>query len=110
MTPDAVIMGTDPAEVWTRDEFAELARSYFDSKQVWKFKGKDRHIYFSDDSKTCWFDEVVQFDDGDWRGTGVLTLGPEGWKIRQYIFFIAVPNDLMDSVITMIKVYYSGGE
>jgi ketosteroid isomerase-like protein len=36
MTEDAVFIGTDLSEVWTRQQFAEWARPYFDAGRVWK--------------------------------------------------------------------------
>src|SRR6266581_8880902 len=57
--PNGVFMGTDATERWTVDEFIEWAHPRFKEKKTWDFKPHDRHIDFSADGKTAWFDEMI---------------------------------------------------
>lgn len=105
MDEDCIFIGTDLSEVWTKQEFFDWSRPYFDSGQVWKFKGKNRHIYFNEDETIAWFDEEVHSSAGVWRGSGVLSRESGNWKLKQYVLSMTIPNDLMDKVIKDIKIY-----
>jgi|AntRauTorckE6833_2_1112554.scaffolds.fasta_scaffold00499_7 hypothetical protein len=105
MADDCIFIGTDPAEVWTKQEFYEWSRHYFENERVWKFKGKNRHVYFNQDKTIAWFDEEVHSSAGIWRGSGVLSRESGNWKFRQYVLSMTVPNDLMDKVIEDIQHY-----
>jgi hypothetical protein len=105
MDDDCIFIGTDLSEVWTKQEFFEWSRPYFDSGRVWKFKGRNRHIYFNQDETIAWFDEEVHSSAGVWRGSGVLSRESGEWTLKQYVLSMTVPNDLMDKVIKDIKVY-----
>lgn len=105
MAEDFIFIGTDLSEVWTKTEFYDWSRSYFDSGKVWKFSGKNRHIYFSDDNTIAWFDEEVHSSAGIWRGSGVLSKESGRWKFKQYVLSMTIPNDLMDKVIKDIRHY-----
>lgn len=105
MDEDCIFIGTDLSEVWTKQEFFEWSRPYFDSGRVWKFKGKNRHIYFNEDETIAWFDEEVHSSAGIWRGSGVLSRESGEWTLKQYVLSMTVPNDLMNQVIKDIKIY-----
>lgn len=105
MDEDCIFIGTDPGEVWTKQEFFNWSASYFNSGMVWKFKGKNRHIYFNNDYTIAWFDEEVHSSAGIWRGSGVLSKESGEWKFQQYVLSMTVPNDLMDKLIKEIKQY-----
>lgn len=102
---DAIFMGTDATERWTIDKFKAYAEPYFSKGQGWTYIMKSRHIYFSDDGNTAWFDEVLlNAKYGECRGTGVLiNLGRGVWKISQYNLTVPIPNDLMVEVVEMIR-------
>src|SRR5476651_2575408 len=57
--PNGIFMGTDSTERWTVAEFRVWAKPHFDRKSAWNFKPHDRHIDFSTDGKTAWFDEML---------------------------------------------------
>jgi len=105
MAKECIFIGTDPDEVWTKQEFYEWSRPYFENDRVWKFKGKNRHVYFNEDKSIAWFDEEVHSSAGVWRGSGVLSKESGVWKFKQYVLSMTVPNDLMDKVIKDIKHY-----
>jgi hypothetical protein len=53
------------------------------------------------------FDEVLDNDSyGTVRGSGVLRLTDDGWKIEQYVLSFTVPNDVARDVVAVIR----GGE
>jgi len=51
---DAVFLGTDPGERWTLAEFRKLY-----SKPSWTYVPQERHVSFSADGSTGWFDELL---------------------------------------------------
>ena len=57
--PNGIFMGTDATERWTVAEFRAWATPRFQAKAAWSFKPHDRHIDFSADRKTAWFDEML---------------------------------------------------
>ena len=103
-TPDAVFLGTDPTERWTRDEFRKWAHPHFANGKGWTYKATARWISFSPDRRVAWFDETLQNASlGTCRGSGVLILQPDGsWKIAQYNLSIPIPNGLTDEIVGRI--------
>lgn len=105
-TPDAVFLGTDATERWTRDEFRKYAHPYFAKGKAWSFKAVSRWISFSPDRRFAWFDETLDTPNlGPCRGSGVLVRSGDTWKIAQYNLSVPIPNDLMDDVKKRIEAY-----
>src|SRR5215470_13711859 len=105
-TPDAVFLGTDGTERWTRDEFRKWAHPYFAKGKAWSFKAVSRWISFAPDRTVAWFDEALETPNlGPCRGSGVLVATPKGWKIAQYNLSIPIPNDLTDDFKKRIEEY-----
>jgi hypothetical protein len=103
-TPDAVFLGTDATERWTRDEFRRYAHPYFAKGKAWSFKAVSRWISFSPDRRVAWFDETLDTPNlGPCRGSGVLVRTGDAWKIAQYNLSIPVPNDLVDGIKKQIE-------
>jgi len=101
--PNGVFMGTDATERWTVDAFRTWAHPYFARKSAWSFKGRDRHVAFSPDGKTAWFDELLDTEKmGLCRGSGVLVRVARGWKIAQYNLSIPIPNALAGAIVKQI--------
>jgi hypothetical protein len=104
--PDAVFLGTDGTERWTRDEFRKFAHPYFAKGKAWDFKSVTRWITVAPDRKTAWFDEMLATPNlGPCRGSGVLVATNTGWKIAQYNLSIPIPNDLTDEFKARIEDY-----
>lgn len=100
----AIFMGTDAAERWTVSEFKEYSRPYFDEGRAWDFKPQSRHVYVSKAVDTAWFDEELDTPNlGPARGTGVLVLKPDGWKIAHYNLTVPIPNAIMNDVKKQIE-------
>lgn len=99
MSDDAVYIGTDAGENWTKKQFQAFAQPYFDRGKAWDFKPLQRHIYLSPDGKTAWFDELLDTWMKICRGSGVLQKEKGQWKIKHYVLSTTVPNELIDSVV-----------
>lgn len=96
---ESTFIGTDATEVWTKKEFMDYARPHFDKGKAWSFKSLKRNIYFSADGKYAWFDELLQTQMKLCRGSGVLERTSKGWKIKQYVLSMTVPNEVSGEVI-----------
>lgn len=105
-TPDAVFLGTDATERWTRDAFRAWAHPFFARGKAWDFHATSRHVAFSPDGAVAWFDEALDTPNlGPARGSGVLVKQGGGWKIAQYNLSIPIPNDVMKDVKARIDAY-----
>src|SRR5262245_33555399 len=58
-TPDAICLGTDATERWTRYAFRAWARPFFARGKAWSFTSVERHVYLSPDARVAWFDEAL---------------------------------------------------
>ncbi len=103
MTKDAVYLGTDRTEHWTKADFEKWSRPFFERDSAWSFKPKDRKIYFSPNGKTAWFDELLDTWMGVCRGSGVLLYTKEGWKLAQYNLALTIDNNKMKDVIKVTE-------
>ncbi len=104
LTPDAVFLGTDGHERWTRDEFRQYAHPYFARGKAWSFTPRDRHVTIAPDGRVAWFDEALQTPNmGPCRGSGVLVRDGKAWKITQYNLSVPIPNDLMPRIKKLIE-------
>ncbi len=99
MAKGGIYIGTDATERWERDEMKEWSKKYFDQDSAWDFATIDRTFYLSDDEETAWFEESLDTWMGVCRGSGVLELTADGWKIRHYHLAVAVPNDNVDEYL-----------
>jgi ketosteroid isomerase-like protein len=106
MTDDAVFLGTDPGERWTRDEFEAYARPHFDGEEAWTYEAIERHVIVGpgDDPDAAWFDELLWNDRyGRCRGTGVAVRDAGGrWRIAHYSLTLLVPNERAGEVVDVI--------
>jgi len=101
---NAVFIGTDATEVWTKEEFQAYAKPHFDKGKGWTYHPRDRHIYFSANEDVAWFDELLDNDSlGETRGTGVLVKEGGVWKVTQYHLTIPIPNALAGAIAEQIK-------
>jgi len=102
---DGFYIGTDKSEVWTKLAFQVWSSPYFKSGKTWNFRGENRHVYFSEDSHFAWFDELVISPKSEFRGSGVLVHTETGWRIKQYVLSVMVPNDIYREVDSLIKKF-----
>lgn len=102
---DAVYIGTDPTENWNKTTFMAFAKPYFDKGKAWNFKALERHIYFSKDKKTAWFDELLDTQMKICRGSGVLEKQNGQWRIVHYVLSITVPNENTNEVVRLKTLF-----
>ncbi len=94
MAKDAVYVGTDATERWTKKEFKVFAKPYFDKGQGWTFVPLKRNIIYSENKNLLWFDELLDSPHmGLVRGSGVLERVDKNWKIKHYVLSFTIPNE-----------------
>ncbi len=104
-TPDARFVGTDASEHWSLTEFRAFAEPHFARGNGWSYPATERTITIAPIDCRCiaWFEEKLINDSyGVTRGSGVLRLTDEGWRIEQYVLSFAVPNDRARAVVETI--------
>ena len=104
MTHDAVFVGTDATEVWSKREFLAFAAPYFAKGKAWTFTKVSRNIYTHDSSQIAWFDELIDTWMGPCRGSGVAVQQDGRWLIQHYVLSVTVDNDDMDQFKQIGKV------
>ena len=105
-TPDARFIGTDATERWSLADFRAYAEPYFAQGHGWTYTPRDRVMTLAPLECRCvvWFDELLDNASyGETRGSGVLRLTTDGWKIEQYVLSIPVPNERADAVVALIR-------
>ncbi|MEL1245152.1 nuclear transport factor 2 family protein [Flavobacterium sp. DGU11] len=102
---DGMYIGTDATENWDKKAFAAFSKPYFDRGKAWDFKAVERHIYFSKDGKTAWFDELLDTWMKACRGSGVLEKEGKDWKIKHYVLSMTVPNDATNDILPLKGKY-----
>lgn len=101
MSDDAVFIGTDASEVWSKQEFMNFSKPFFDKQQTWDFKPLDRHVYFSETGDLAWFDETLDTWMGVCRGSGVVVKYGNQWLIKHYVLSMTIPNDVSREVVSL---------
>ena len=99
MTSDGVFIGTDATENWQNNEFKNFSKPYFDAGKAWSFSPLQRHVYFSENAKIAWFDELLETQMGICRGSGIMKIEDNQWKVAHYVLSIAIPNDLVKQTV-----------
>jgi hypothetical protein len=99
MAEESIYIGTDATENWNKKQFQAFAKPYFDRGKAWDFKAIERNIYFSENGKLVWFDELLDTHMKFCRGSGVLVLEKGQWKIKHYVLSMTIPNDTTDDVV-----------
>ena len=104
LTKDAVFMGTDSWERWPFPEFEKYVSERFKDGKGWSYRSIEKHIDFSADGRTGWFDEITRSEKwGDFRGTGVVVKTGDQWKIAHYSLTFLVPNQVWEQVSDLAK-------
>ena len=112
LADDAVFLGTDGSERWTKAEFQAYAHPYFAQGKGWTYKATKTNITI--DGNFAWFDQDLSNEKwGPCRGSGVLRRelsrdrAYDGyvWRITQYNLSVPIPNDLMPEVTQRIRAF-----
>ena len=94
---NAVFLGTDKTERWTKEEFKAYAKPAFSDGHGWTYAVIERN--WEGDGNTRWFDEILLNEKlGHCRGTGVIELINGEWKISHYALTMLVPNSIAAKV------------
>ena len=112
-TPDARFVGTDAGEHWSVEQFRAYATPHFDRGNGWSYPATNRTITIASIECRCiaWFEEELTNQSyGRTRGSGVMRLTDDGWKIEQYVLSLAVPNDLASPIARIIGAYEAAKE
>ncbi|MDG1398106.1 MAG: nuclear transport factor 2 family protein [Polaribacter sp.] len=99
----SVFIGTDASENWTKKEFSDFSKPYFDKGKAWDFKTLERNIYVNTSGDLVWFDELLNTWMGTCRGSGVLEKKGKIWKIKYYVLSVSIPNDDVQKIIAVKK-------
>ncbi len=103
MADDAVYLGTQADEHWTKAEFVEFAKPYFDRGKAWCFKPITRNVYSANSGNLFWFDESLQTWMGICRGSGVIQVQNDFLKILQYNLTVTISNNLVHDFVELVK-------
>jgi len=99
---DAVFLGTDKTERWTIQEFKSYAKPAFADGHGWTYKVIERN--WEGNGDTLWFDEILYNEKlGHCRGTGVVKLINNEWKIAHYALTMLVPNSIAADIGTQTQ-------
>lgn len=102
MTHDAIYLGTDASERWTRTSMEADLGKYFNGKRAWHFIPYDRTYFSLDNSQDVFFDEYLKTWMGTCRGAGLITKENGMWKIKYYQLSVAVPNDVIKPYLKLL--------
>lgn len=103
LSDDAIYIGTDASERWTKSEFVTFALPYFKKGKAWDFKTRERQFYFADNEDIVWFDETLDTWMGICRSSGILKKNKNNeWKIKHYHLSCTVPNEKVRQFIELV--------
>ncbi len=99
----SVFIGTDASENWSKKQFENFSKPYFDKGKAWDFKTLERNIYINNSGEYVWFDELLDTWMGICRGSGVIEFNENNISIKHYVLSLTIPNDEIDGVIKIKK-------
>lgn len=105
MAEESVFIGTDPTENWTKPEFMQWSKPYFDRGKAWSFSSLERNIFLAEDCEFVWFDELLETQMGICRGSGVVSKEDGEWRIKHYVLSIEIPNENVEEVTKLKKKF-----
>jgi hypothetical protein len=100
---DGIFMGTDATERWTKSEFMEWSKPYFNRESAWNIYSLNRQIFIHHTNTFAWFDEELYSDLGPARGSGVLLKENDGWKLAHYNLALTIPNEIVTEIKQLVE-------
>lgn len=100
-TDDFIFLGTDPEERWTKEQFKEFCKPYFDQGKGWDFKKTERNWVFAKNGKIAWFDERLDTWMDECRGSGICVKEGKTWKLAYYNLTVLIENDKIQDFIAL---------
>lgn len=101
MDDSFVFLGTAPGERWSKSEFSEFSKPYFDKGKAWSFTASNRVWMFSKNKKTAWFDEELDTWMRGCRGSGILEKKKGKWVLVYYNLTVLIENEKMDQFVEL---------
>ena len=106
LSEEAIFLGTDASERWSKEEFKAFVIPYFSKGTGWLYTPTQRNISLLKEGQVAFFDELLLSEGyGTCRGSGVLIKTGQGWKISQYNLSIPMPNGLAKALVKQIKSF-----
>lgn len=106
LSQDAIFLGTDATERWSKAEFKAFVAPYFSQGKGWLYTPVERNISVIKQGQVAFFDEILFSKSyGTCRGSGLLVKTNQGWKISQYNLSIPMPNGLAKALVKQIKAF-----
>lgn len=103
LADDAVFLGTDATERWTKPEFRAYSHPHFARGRAWTFHAVQRHVAIDPEGRYAWFDEELATESlGPARGSGVLRLDDGRWRIVHYDLSLTIPNERFAEVHALL--------
>jgi ketosteroid isomerase-like protein len=85
LSRDAIFLGTDASERWTKEAFKEYVRPAFSKGNGWLYTPRQQNIVVIKKGQVAFFDELLSSESyGICRSSGILINTSKGWKISQY--------------------------
>lgn len=103
MADDAIYLGTDATERWTKKEFYDWSYKYFQRNSAWTLKPLNRFIIIDDENNIAWFDESLDTGMGPCRGSGVLKKINNEWKLIHYNLALTIPNEAISDIKKLLE-------
>lgn len=97
LSKDAIYIGTDCSERWTKAEFKKFCDPYFAKSKTWDFTPIERNIDVK--GNIAWFDETLKTQMGICRASGVLIKENKQWKLRHYHLSVTINNDKLNEFL-----------
>ena len=103
MTEDAIYIGTDKTEHWTKTEFLGFAAPYFARGKAWSFHATERHVFYDPATPdVAYWDELLATWMGPCRGTAIAKRGTDGyWRIAHYTLSVTIDNDKIEGFLEL---------
>ncbi len=103
LSDNFIFLGTAPGERWTKKEFQNFSKPYFEKGKAWDFKSSNRIWNFSKDGKTAWFDEDLATWMQGCRGSGICMKTNGSWLIVYYNLTVLIENEKINEFIELRK-------
>lgn len=109
LAEDAVFLGTDGTERWSKPAFEAFAQPFFAKGRAWRFRATRRTVQLLAKGQVAVIEEDLDTPNlGPARGSGVLEKRKGTWKIVQYNLSVPIPNALMADIKQRIAASRSG--
>ncbi len=103
LADDAVFLGTDATERWTKPAFRAYAHPHFAAGRAWTFRALRRDVTIDPEGRLAWFDEELETEGlGPARGSGVLRFDEGRWRIVHYDLSLTIPNERFAAVHALL--------